>query len=70
MIAMADMSNKTETELQKSLADKRESLRVFRHSSAGTRTRNTREGRTIRKEIARIMTELSTRRIASKGKIA
>ena len=49
------------------IADKREALRVFRFEGAGSRRRNVREARNLRKEIARVMTELSARRIV-KGK--
>ena len=53
-------------DLHKEVTDKREALRNFRFGSAGSRSRNTREGRGIRKEIARLMTEVSARLIASK----
>ena len=65
---MADLSKHDKDELVKNLSDKREALRVFRFGSAGTRTRNVREGRNLRKEIAQIMTELKKREIASSGK--
>jgi ribosomal protein L29 len=55
-------------DLHKEIAEKRESLRNFRFGSAGSRSRNTREGRNLRKEVARLMTELSVRKIASKPK--
>jgi ribosomal protein L29 len=55
-------------DLHKEIAEKRESLRNFRFGSAGSRSRNTREGRNLRKEVARLMTELSIRKIASKPK--
>jgi ribosomal protein L29 len=57
-------------ELQKNLADKREALRSFRFGAAGSRSRNVREGREGRKEIARILTELRSRTIASAKKSA
>ncbi len=60
----------TPEELQKVLADKRESLRAFRFGGAGSRSRNVREGRTLRKEIARILTELRAKSLASSKKIA
>jgi len=65
---MADMKDQTIEELHKGIADKREALRIFRHMSAGSRSRNVREGRSVRKEIARMLTELRARTIASKGK--
>jgi ribosomal protein L29 len=53
------------TELQKTLADKREALRSFRFGAAGSRSRNVREGRELRKEIARILTELHARQLSN-----
>ncbi|MEK7133615.1 MAG: 50S ribosomal protein L29 [Patescibacteria group bacterium] len=63
---MIDFSKQDVAELQKLVADKRESLRTFRFGGAGSRTRNTREGRNVRKEIAQILTELRAREIASR----
>ena len=57
-------------DLHKEIADKREALRAFRFGEAGSRSRNVREGRTLRKDIARMLTELSARRIASAMKTA
>ena len=54
-------TNKTNTELSKILSQKREELRVVRFTSAGSRPKDTSEPRKIRKEIARIMTEFSSR---------
>ena len=62
---MADYKKQEVGELKKLIADKRESLRVFRFGGAGSRTRNVREGRTLRREIAQIMTELRTRPASS-----
>lgn len=64
---MNDFSKQDVAELQKLVADKREGLRTFRFGGAGSRTRNVREGRTLRREIARILTELRSREIV-KGK--
>ena len=58
---MADFKKKSVKDLEKLLKDKREELREFRFSSAGSRTRNVREGRNTRKEIAQILTELNSR---------
>ncbi len=64
---MSDFSKQDIDELRKLVADKRESLRVFRFGGAGSRTRNVREGRNVRREIAQILTELRAREIV-KGK--
>jgi ribosomal protein L29 len=62
---MSDFAKQEMGELKKQLADKREALRVFRFEGAGSRTRNVREGRTLRKTIARIMTELRKRALSA-----
>lgn len=67
---MADLSKKDIETIQKEIASKREELRAFRFGEAGSRSRNVRLGRTLRKEIAQLMTELSTRRIANNTKTA
>jgi len=58
---MSEYKNKTEKEIVKLLNDKREALRNYRFAISGSKTRNVREGRNTRKEIARLMTELSSR---------
>jgi len=63
-----DFSKETVESLQKMITDKREALRVFRFEGEGSRRRNVREARTIKRDIARVMTELSTRKIAEKTK--
>ncbi len=63
---MKDLKAKNEKELRKILADKREALRAFRYSVAGGRTRNTKEGEKIKKEIARILTLINSKAILSK----
>ena len=59
---MADIKKQNIDDLQKTIADKREALRTFRFGGAGSRTRNVREGRNLRKEIARVLTEIRSRR--------
>lgn len=58
---MVDIAKKSVKDLEKLLKEKREELREFRFASAGSRTRNVREGRNTRKLIAQILTELQTR---------
>ena len=62
---MADFSKQDVPELQKLVADKREALRVFRFEGAGSRARNVREGRNLRREIAQILTELRKRELSN-----
>lgn len=54
-------------DLKKEIAAKREALRVFRFGESGSRTRNVREGRNVRREIARMLTELQ-RMVATSSK--
>ena len=58
---MKDLKKKSVKDLEKMLKEKREELRDFRFKSAGSRTRNVREGRNTRHEIALILTELNAR---------
>jgi ribosomal protein L29 len=52
-------AGKIKEDLVKALYEKREALRAFRFGEAGSKTRNVKEGSALRKEIARIMTELN-----------
>ena len=60
---MADLKNKSPKDLEKMLVEKREALRAFRFGISGSKTRNVKEGSALRKEIARLMTELRKREI-------
>ena len=59
---MKEYKDKTAQDLNKLIVEKRETLRNFRFGGAGSRTKNVKLGRTTKKEIARIMTELSIRK--------
>lgn len=59
---MSEYKNKTEKEIVGLLNDKREALRNYRFAISGSKTRNVREGRNARKEIARLLTELAGRK--------
>lgn len=61
---MTDFSKRTPEELRAFVAEKREALRVFRFGASGSRARNVREGREMRKDIARALTELRKREVA------
>lgn len=66
-----EIKNVSQAELVKEVANKREELRKFRFGSTGSKVKNVKLGRTVRKDIARFMTELNARKIAdSKTKIA
>jgi ribosomal protein L29 len=53
---MAETKNKTE--LLKELADKRKALYDFRFAVSGSKIKNIKDGRNIKKEIARILTKI------------
>lgn len=52
---------KTPEALLKELVSKREAVRSFRFGSAGSKTRNVKEGKNAKKDIARILTELNSK---------
>ena len=61
---MKELKNKNLQELNKMVSEKRETLRNFRFNSTGAKIKNVKLGHTIKKEIARIMTELSIQKHA------
>ena len=65
-----DIKKETPGTLTKQLADMREQLRTFRFEGEGSRRRNVREGRNLRKGIARILTELRMRNVAERARKA
>lgn len=56
---MKDFIKKTPKELMTLLKEKQTALRAFRFSFAGSNTRNVKEGKSLKKDIARIMTILN-----------
>ncbi len=59
---MKDIKNTNEKDLMKALEEKRVALKAFKLSLAGSKPKNIREGRVLRKSIAQIMTELRSRK--------
>ncbi|MFM2383785.1 MAG: hypothetical protein RIQ72_357 [Candidatus Parcubacteria bacterium] len=57
---MKDLNTKSKKDLIKMLNDKRDSLQSFRFGGAGSKVKNVKEGKNIRKDIARIMTALQS----------
>ncbi len=57
---MSEYKGKNKKELMKALTEKKDSLRNFKLGNSRSKTKNVKEGRNIRKDIARIMTELTT----------
>ena len=51
----------TEEDLKRFVEEKREALRVLRFSIAGSKNRNVKLVSTLRREIARALTELNSR---------
>ena len=60
---MADIKDKSIKDLQKLLTDKRSSLQKFRFGISGSKTRNIKEGRNTKREVAQILTELRKREL-------
>jgi ribosomal protein L29 len=56
---------KTIEHLKKEVVDMQEKLRTIRFGGAGSRSRNVKEGRNIRRDVARALTELRARAIAT-----
>lgn len=52
-------NGKGKEDLVKALYEKKNALRAFRFGEAGAKTRDVKEGGTLRKDIARILTELN-----------
>ena len=59
MKKIAELKKKNTGELETMLSDKKGSLGVFRFAISGSKTRNVREGRALKKDIARIKTLLN-----------
>ena len=55
-----EFKNKEKNDLEKTLHDKQKQLQNFHFVLSGSKAKNVREGRSTRKDIARIMTELRT----------
>lgn len=54
-----ELKGKNKENLLKLLAEKREAAHAFRFGIAGSKVRNMKEGKNLRKDIARILTELN-----------
>lgn len=55
----SDLKSKSVGDLQKLLTEKREALKTFRFNITGSKIKNVKEGRTLRKEIAQILTTMN-----------
>lgn len=61
MAKKTSFKDKDVAELKKLLVEKREELRQVRFSGAGARVKDTNHAAKIRKDIARLMTEMATK---------
>jgi ribosomal protein L29 len=59
---MKDLTNKKTEELKTILLEKKVALRNFRFGISGSKTRNMKEGKNLRKDIARILTVLNVKK--------
>ena len=59
MTKKTSLKSHSKEELIKLVSDKREEFRVLRFAVAGSKNRNVKLGRTLRKTIARALTELN-----------
>ena len=57
-----NLRNAGEPELKKMLDEKRAALRAFRLSLTGSKVKNIREGRMVRRSIAVILTEMKAKK--------
>ncbi len=57
-----ELKTKKEIDLIDTLKEKREALRAFRFGLSGSKVKNFKEGSVLKRDIARIMTELSSRK--------
>lgn len=60
------ITDKSDKDLSKLLIEKRDSLRDFYYGVAGGKVTNTKSGRNVKKDIARVLTELRKRRTQGK----
>jgi len=60
---MDEIRKKSDSDLRKSLEEKRNALRNVRFGLSGSKTRNVKEGMNLKKEIARILTEVNARKL-------
>jgi ribosomal protein L29 len=58
-MSTSEFKGKNQKELLKVLAEKRNALQEFRLGNARSKTKDVKAGKNIRKDIARIMTEIN-----------
>ncbi len=60
---MSEYTTKTKEELDRLVLENREKLQAFRFAMAGSKTKNVKEGRNLRREIAKALTESKQRSV-------
>ena len=60
-MAKTDLQKKSDKELIKDLQETRKAIREFRFGMSGSQTRDSKKGRELKKNAARIMTALNSR---------
>ncbi len=70
MAKKLDITNHTQEELRKLVADKREELRALRFNVAGSKNRDVKLASKLRKEVARALTQLNRSTLLTAGKPA
>ncbi len=66
MAKKTNFTNHSAEDLAKFVSDKREQVRSLRFAAAGSKNHNVKESKTIRKEIARALTEVTARKATAK----
>lgn len=66
---MTEFKNKSKKDLIKTLNEKKSALQSFRFGGAGSKSKNVKEGKNIRKDIARILTEINSQVKTENGNI-
>ncbi len=59
---MKEISKKSDKDILKDIRDKKAELRQFRFDLSGSKTRNVKLGKNLKKDIARLLTELNSRK--------
>ena len=52
----------SDKDLEKTLAEKREAVRQFRFDITGSKAKNVKTGNSLRKDVARLLTEIALRK--------
>ena len=60
---MAELAKKSDKDLQKELIEKRKAIREFRFNIAGSKLKDVKGAKSLKKDIARILTELNARSV-------